>query len=182
MNPIFASGNRSTLKRLKTLRQQAYADGASRVVTRLEAIMLSLQGKSSGQIANFLQVDRTRVHAWIVAWNQAGEEGLYEGHRCGRPPELSDEHRERLADILDSGPVAYGLNTGVWTSPLLAQIIAEEFDVQYHPGHVRRLLGKMDYSVQRPTTSLAQADPIKRRRWIRYEYPNLKKKPAPKTQ
>jgi len=32
---------------------------------------------------------------------------------------------------------AHGLNTGVWTSPLIALIIHEEFGVSYHPGHVR---------------------------------------------
>jgi len=180
MTPIFATGNSRTLLRLKSLRQQAYADGASRVVTRLEAIMQSLQGKTSGQIAQLLQADRTRVHAWICAWNQAGEEGLWEGHRSGRPSELNPADRERLADLVESGPVAYGLNTGVWTSPLLAQIIAEEFAVEYHPGHVRRLLGNMGFSVQRPTTRLVQADPVKRRRWTRYQYPNIKKKPGPR--
>jgi transposase len=180
MIPIFASGNRRSLQRLKLLRYQAYADGASRVVTRLEAIMLSLQHKTSGQIAQLLQADRTRVHAWISAWNQSGEEGLWEGHRSGRPCQLEAAGRERLADIVESGPVAYGLNTAVWTSPLLAQIIAEEFGVDYHPGHVRRLLGQMGFSVQRPTTRLVQADPVKRRRWIRYQYPNLKKKPEPR--
>lgn len=178
MQPIFATGNRRTLQRLKTLRQQAYADGVSRVVTRLEAIMQSLQGLTSGQIAHLLQADRTRVHAWIVAWNQAGEEGLWEGHRSGRPAQLGVPEQERLADIVESGPVAYGLNTAVWTSPLVAQVIAEEFAVEYHPGHVRRLLGSIGFSVQRPTTRLVQADPQKRRRWTRYQYPNLKKKPG----
>jgi transposase len=178
MNPIFATGSRRSLPRLKTLRQQAYSDRASRVVTRLEAVMQSLQGKTSGQIAQLLQTDRTRVHAWIVAWNLAGEEGLWEGHRSGRPAELGAPERERLADIVESGPVAYGLNTAVWTSPLLAQVISEEFTVDYHPGHVRRLLGKMGFSVQRPTTRLVQADPQKRHRWTRYQYPNLKKKLA----
>jgi len=180
MTPIFARGNHRTLERLKSLREQAYSDGASRVVTRLETIMQSVQGRTSGQIAQLLQADRTRVHAWIVAWNQAGAEGLWEGHRCGRPARLGARQREQLADIVESGPVAYGLNTGVWTSPLLAQIIAEEFAVEYHPGHVRRLLGQMGFSVQRPTTRLVQADPSKQRRWIRYQYPNLKKKLARK--
>ncbi len=178
MQPIFATGHRRTLQRLKTLRQEAYADGASRVVTRLEAIMLSLQRKTAGQIAQLLQADRTRVHAWIVAWNQAGEEGLWEGHRSGRPAELGAPERERLADIVESGPVAYGLNTAVWTSPLVAQVSAAEFAVAYHPGHVRRLLGTIGFSVQRPTTRLVQADPQKRHRWTRYQYPNLKKSPG----
>jgi len=180
MLPIFAKGDRRTLTRLKALRQEAYTDGASRVVTRLEAIMQSLQGKTTGQIAQLLQADRTRVHAWIVAWNAHGPEGLWEGHRSGRPPELDASERERLEDIVESGPLAYGLNTAIWTSPLLAQVISEEFAVDYHPGHVRRLLGDMGFSVQRPTTRLVQADPQKRHRWIRYQYPNLKKKPAPR--
>ena len=51
---------------------------------------------------------------------------------------------------LDSGPVAYGLDTGVWTSPLITHVIAEEFGVSYHPGHVRKLLYTMGFSVQRP--------------------------------
>jgi transposase len=142
--------------------------------------MLSVQGQTSGQIAQGLQVDRTRVHAWISAWNEYGEEGLLEGHRSGRPALLNTTQRELLTDILDSGPVAYGLNTGVWTSPLITQIIAEEFSVDYHPGHVRRLLKQLDFSVQRPKTRLVQADPKKQNRWIRYTHPNLKKMPRTK--
>ena len=180
MHPIFARGNARTLQRLKTLRQVAQTDKVPRVALRLEAIMLSVQGKTSGQIAQGLQVDRTRVHAWIGAWNAHGDEGLLEGHRSGRPAQLSPDQREQLADILDSGPVAHGLNTGVWTSPLIAQIIQEEFDVNYHPGHVRHLLKRLNFSVQRPKTRLVQADPKKQSRWIRYTHPNLKKTPAKK--
>jgi transposase len=93
------------------------------------------------------------------------------------PPlaQSSDSQREQLADILDSGPVAHGLNTGVWTSPLIAQIIHEEFGVSYHSGHVRHLLKGLNFSVQRPKTRLVQADPKKQNRWIR-----LKKTPGMK--
>jgi len=180
MQPIFARGNARTLPRLKALRQAAQTDKAARVALRLQAIMLSVQGQTTGQIAQGLQVDRTRVHAWIGAWNAYGDEGLLEGQRSGRPAALNARQREHLADILDSGPVAHGLNTGVWTSPLIAQIIAEEFEVIYHPGHVRHLLKRWNFSVQRPRTSLVQADPKKQNRWIRYTHPNLKKTPGGK--
>lgn len=180
MQPIFARGNSRTLLRLKALRQEAQTDKAPRVALRLQAIMLSVQGQTTGQIAHGLQVDRTRAHAWIGAWNEHGEEGLLEGHRRGRPARLSAAQWEHLADILDSGPVAHGLNTGVWTSPLIAQIIQEEFAVSYHPGHVRHLLKRLNFSVQRPKTRLVQADPKKQNRWIRYTHPNLKKTPGGK--
>ena len=180
MQPIFAHGNSRTLHRLKALRQDAQTDKAPRVALRLEAVMLSVQRQTTGQIAQGLQVDRTRVHAWIGAWNEYGDAGLLEGHRSGRPAQLNLRQREQLADILDSGPVAHGLNTGVWTSPLIAQIIEEELGVSYHPGHVRHLLQRLNFSVQRPKTRLVQADPKKQNRWIRYTHPNLKKTPGTK--
>ena len=99
---------------------------------------------------------------------------MLEGHRSGRPAALSGEERERLCDILDSGPVAYSLQTGIWTSPLVRQVIEEEFGQQYHAGHVRKLLRQLGYSVQRPTTRLVQADVEQHRKWVRYTYPNLK--------
>src|SRR5215469_12039061 len=103
--------------------------------------------------------------------------GLWEGQRSGRPSVLSPEERERLCDILDSGPTAYGIETGIWTSPLVRQVIEEEFGYDYHAGHVRKLLRQLGYSMQRPTTRLVQADLKQQRKWVRYTYPNLKKTP-----
>ena len=57
MQPIFARGNSRTLQRLKALRQEAQTDSATRVILRLQAIMLSVQGRTTGQIAQGLQVD-----------------------------------------------------------------------------------------------------------------------------
>ena len=31
-----------------------------------------------------------------------------------------------MGEILDSGPVAYGLDTGIWTSPMIAWVIEQE--------------------------------------------------------
>lgn len=107
-------------------------------------------------------------------------DGLLEGHRPGRPPALSDQQKQKLADILDSGPVAYGFTTGVWTSPMVARVVEEEFYVAYHPAHVSRILHEIGFSVQRPKKMLAQADKNLQSRWIRYKYPNIKKKPRAK--
>jgi transposase len=105
---------------------------------------------------------------------------LLEGHRAGRPGGLNAVQREQLQDILDSGPVACGLETGIGTSPVISRVIADEFNLHYHPGHVRKLLKQLGYSVQRPTTRLVQADPDRKNRWVRYTYPRLKKKPGAK--
>lgn len=177
MKPIFAQGNHNTVKKLVRLRKEAEKDGASRVVLRLESILLSIEGHTAGQIANLLKVDRTTIPLWINKWNQYGLTGLLDGYRSGRRRKLEKEDLEKLADILESGPVAYGLSTGVWTSIIITSVIDEEFEVQYHPGHVRKLLKQLGFSVQRPTIQLANADPKQQNKWIRYTYPNLKKTP-----
>jgi len=177
---VYAQGDRRTVKRLLALRRQAHADKAPRVVLRIQGILMSLDGHSTGQIARSLKVHRSGVPVWIHHWNEHREEGLLEGYRSGRPPELEARQREQLSDILDSGPVAYGLETGIWTSPMVAQVIREEFGRSYHPGHVRKLLRRLGYSVQRPTTRLVQADLRQKHKWTRHTYPSLKKTPKEK--
>jgi transposase len=180
MRPVFARGNEQSVRMLLELRKQALKDDEPRVAQRLHDIALSLEGYTPQRIAEVLKVHRSSVPLWIEHWNQDRENGLLEGHRSGRPVGLSQAQRDQLQDILDSGPVAYGLETGIWSSPLISRIIAQEFDVHYHPGHVRKLLKQLGYSVQRSTTRLVQADPIRKNRWVRYTYPRLKKKPKAK--
>jgi hypothetical protein len=81
---------------------------------------------------------------------------------------------QQLGDILDGGPVAYGLDSGIWTSPMITWVIETEFGVQYHPGHVRKLLRGWGFSVHRPRRVLARADAAAQDRWHRrlYSRPN----------
>ena len=65
-----------------------------------------------------------------------------------------------MADLVDSGPVAYGFLSGVWTSPMVARVMEEEFGVRYHAGYVCRLLHDLGFSVQRPKRLLVRADPV----------------------
>ena len=165
----------STLQRLLRLTKEAERDGSYRVAKRLQAVVLNAEGHSSGEIAGILKSPRSKTSEWLRLYEQHGIEGLLEGHRSGRPAELEERQRRQLADILDSGPAAYGLDTGIWTSPMIAWLIEEEFGIQYHPGHVRKILHEIGFSVQRPKRVLARADAAERDRWQRYMYPNIKK-------
>ena len=171
----------STHKRLVRLSKEAERDAAYRVAKRLQAVVLNSEGRTSGELAEILKAPRSKVSEWLSRYQAHGVEGLLEGYRCGRPPGLTRQQHEQLGDILDSGPVAYGLDSGVWTSPMIAWVIEEEFGVPYHPGHVRKLLHLLGFSVQRPRRVLSRANASEQDRWHRYTYPNLKKKPGRNT-
>ena len=165
-----------TYGRLVRLSKEAERDGAYRVAKRLQAVVLNSEGRTSGELAGILKAPRSKVSEWLSLYQRHGVDGLLEGYRSGRPSSLTVEQRTQLGDLLDSGPGAYGLDTGIWTSPMLAWVIEEEFGITYHPGHVRKLLHQMDFSVQRPRRVLARADAAAQDRWHRRTYPNLKKK------
>jgi transposase len=171
----------STHQRLIRLSKEAEKDGAYRVAKRLRAVVLNSEGHTSGELAKILQAPRSKVSEWLQRYASEGVQGLLEGYRSGRAAKLTEKQRQELGDILDSGPAAYGLDSGIWTSPMIAWVIEEEFGVEYHPGHVRKLLHDLGFSVQRPRRVLARADASAQDRWHRRIYPALKKKPARET-
>jgi transposase len=170
-----------TAAKLVSLMKEAETDGVYRVARRIHAVLLNSDGLTSGDIASTLRVARSRVSEWLRSYEGSGFDGLLEGQRSGRPPLITPAQRTALSDIVDSGPVAYGFLSGVWTSVMIARVIAEECGVTYHPGHVRKLLHQIGFSVQRPKRVLAKADPEKRDKWHRITYPALKKSPEPCT-
>ena len=171
----------STYQRLGRLSKEAERDGACRVAKRLRAVVLNSEGHTSGELGKILQAPRSKVSEWLQRYQTEGIDGLLEGYRSGRPSELSEEQQQQLGAILDSGPVAYGLDSGIWTSSMIAWVIEEEFGVPYHPGHVRKLLHPWGFSVQRPHRVLARADAAAQDRWHRRIYPAIKKRPARET-
>jgi transposase len=167
-------------ERLIAMRKKAEQEGEYRVARRLQAVILNSQGHSSGEVALLLDSPRSRVSQWLQNFQTYGEEGLLEGHRSGRPCGLDEKQKVILSAIIESGPVAHGLDVGIWTSPMLVRIIQEEFGLSYHPGHIRKMLHRLGFSVQRPRRVLARADATAQNHWRRYTYPRIKKKPSAK--
>jgi transposase len=165
--------HRKTEQKLLSLKKEAEQDGEYRVAKRIHAVLLNNQEKSSVEISKIIHSSRSKVSEWLKNYEIYGYEALLEGQRSGRQPLLNADQRSFLGDIIDNGPVAYG---SVWSSLMIAQVIRDEFSVDYHPGHVRKLLKRMNYSMQKPKRVLVKADDAQRNRWRRYIYPNIKKK------
>jgi transposase len=178
MRAIQLRRHANTIKRLVGLSKQALQDGAYRVARRLQAVVLNMEGRTAPQIADVLKVHRVNVSLWLQKWQEAGVDGLLEGHRAGRPPALSQRQRQKLVDILDSGPVAFGFTSGVWTCPMVCRVIQEEFSVSFHPAHVSKILHDLECSVQRPRKTLARADKALQSRWVRSRFPDVKNTPT----
>lgn len=167
-----------TKGKLLSLKKEAEQYGEYRVAKRIHAILLSHQEYPSPKIAELLHAPRSKISEWLKKYEQHGYEALLEGQRSGRKSKLSQEQLIELGDIVDSGPIAYGYTSAIWSSIMIRDIIRNEFNINYHAGHVRKLLHQMNFSVQKPKRVLARADEDQKNKWRRYIYPNIKKKPV----
>jgi transposase len=108
-----------------------------------------------------------------------GIDGLLTGVAPGAAPRLTDGQRAELTATIEAGPLAAGYQSGVWTGPMIGDLIEQRFAVRYHNHHVPRLLHQLGFSVQRPRKRLARADALAQEYWLRKRLPTIKKKRPP---
>jgi len=81
----------------------------------------------------------------------------------------------RVDKALREGPRAHGFSTGLWTLPRVALVIKRVTGVKYHPGHVWRLLGALDWTLQRPAKRAKERNETAIRHWVTTRWPAVKK-------
>lgn len=145
---------------------------------RLQAAQLFAKGKASqAEIARELSVSRQSVMRWYRAWSQGGRKALKAAGRAGRKARLSDKQLKELDRLLRRGPRAEGYSTDLWTLPRIAEAIERHWGVHYHPGHVWRLMSRMGWSLQRPTTQARERNEAAVLQWRTERWPEVKKTP-----
>jgi transposase len=144
----------------------------------MRAAHLLRKGLSEAEVARQVGVHRQSVNRWQRQLQTEGRLGLKRAGRAGRKPQLTPVELRRLGRLLKQGPEAFGFMTNLWTLPRVAQVIAQEWGIHYHPGHVWRVLRQIGWSCQRPTGRALERDEKAIRRWKRQRWPELKKKPA----
>src|SRR5882672_9693198 len=123
-------------------------------------------------------VTRGSVNRWLQWYDADHIDGLRTQIAEGPAPKLTEEQREALTIIIELGPVQAGYQSGVWTEPMIGDLIEERFGVRYHNHHVPRLLHQLKFSVHGPPKRLARADLARQATWLRDTLPAIKKSPA----
>jgi transposase len=174
------SPRRKTRKELKRLHELlAKSKAANDLATwgRAKAVLGYIAGRKAVDLAEEVGVTRGAVNRWLRWYEAMGAEGLRTGKAPGSPPRLSSEQRSELAALVDAGPLAAGYSSGVWTGPMIGNLIEQHFGVRYHNHYIPVLLHDLGFSVQRPRKRLARADADAQATWVRTTFPAIKKKP-----
>jgi transposase len=164
------------LGKLAALHAEAEAAGDLKTWRRTAAVMGYLDGKKAAVLAEELKVVRGAVYKWLRWYEVQGADGLRVRKSPGAPPRLSNAQKKELTAIIEAGPQSAGLTSGLWTGPMVGDVIFERYGVRYHHQHIPRLLHQLGFSVQRPRKRLARADAEEQAVWLRKRLPAIKKK------
>ena len=143
---------------------------------RGRAVLGYVEGRRVVDIARELDVTRGSVNRWLQWYQAMGIEGLVTATSPGRAPKLDEAQKQQLAALVEAGPLAAGYQTGVWTGPMIGDLIENRFAVHYHRHNIPRLLHELGFSIQRPRKRLARADARAQDTWLRETFPAIKKK------
>ncbi|MGH8589746.1 MAG: IS630 family transposase [Gammaproteobacteria bacterium] len=145
---------------------------------RLRALALLEEGLLPSEVARRVGVDRRSVRRWKAAARKSGEAGVRARAAPGRPSKLTPRHKRRLEALLIKGPLAAGFYTDLWTCPRVTELIKRRLGVDYHVDHVGRLLHELGWSPQKPARRAVERDEEQIRRWVREDWPRVKKTPG----
>jgi transposase len=151
-------------KRLEKLRKR-----------RRKAVELFEQGERHATVAHILRVSRQSVSEWWLAWHNHDTQKLNGASRAGRKPRLQQEQLALVERELLRGATAHCYETDLWSLPRVVKLIEDTTGVSYHPGHVWKILRRMDWTLQRPAMKARERDEQKIAQWKAQTWEEAKK-------
>jgi transposase len=145
---------------------------------RCLAVQGLLQGYSTQEVADLLDVDPSSVRRWRAAFRGDGPAGLAARPATGRPPKLTTTQEKVVGRWLASNPTEFGFPTELWTAPRLAQLMEEEWGVQFHPDYLTAWLRRHGFTPQKPRRRHRERDGKAIARWLAQDWPRIKKRLA----
>lgn len=143
---------------------------------RFDAVKLFKKDLNNSEIGRRLKVSNQTVSRWRKEHQTEGNAALKRAGRAGRLPCLDEADKARLVELLLQGPESLGYETPLWTCERVAHLIEKNFEVDYHPGHVWRILRQLNWSVQQPVGRALERDEALIDNWKRKRWPEIKKK------
>jgi len=113
---------------------------------RLLALAEIYDGGSRTDAARIGGVTLQIVRDWVPRFNQHGPEGLINGKAPGNRPKLTEEHRQALAQMVESGPIPAVHGVIRWRRKDLARWLFEEFRIAVDETTVGRALRALGFA------------------------------------
>jgi transposase len=145
-------------------------DHATLEAIRLMAIERVSEGESPAAVIQSYGFHRTTVYKWIrkALASRAGVAALASTSATGRPRHLTPKQEQQVCRWVNGrDPRQYGLDFGLWTRAVVAELIERKFGIRLSVATVGAVLARLGLSPQKPLERAYQRDPEAIERWQR---------------
>jgi transposase len=118
---------------------------------RMLAAGLLRRRRGVSEVARLVGRSKAAVSQWKKKLQTGGLDALKSKPHPGPKPRLSEQQKLHLVRLLNRGARQAGYGDDLWTYPRVARLIARQFQVEYHPVHVRKILRSLGWTWQKPT-------------------------------
>lgn len=141
---------------------------------RLMAIERVREGEAPADVIASYGFNRTTIYKWIKAARHDGDDALRSTPATGRPRSLTPAQEQQVFRWVNGrDPRQYGLDFGLWTRAIVAQLIEQKFGIRLGQTAVGKLLAKLGLTPQKPLQRAYQRDPEAIEQWQRERYPAI---------
>ena len=143
---------------------------------RLEAVKRVVKGKESPEavIASY-GLHRSNIYKWIGKYRRGGWKALKSEKSSGPKPKITKEEKKKLSACLIKNPQQLHFDFGLWTLCMVQELIRRKFGKKVSIWTVSRILRGIGFTKQKPLYRAWQQDPERVERWLRGEYPKIRR-------
>jgi transposase len=143
---------------------------------RRRAVMCVQEGQSPEIVGKALGLNRTTIYDWLARYRRGGWGALKAKPVPGRPPKLDGKKMKWVYDtVTQKNPLQMSFPFALWTREMVAELIKRKYGIKLAANSVGRLLAQLGISCQKPLHRALERDESLVRKWLKQEYPKIKK-------
>jgi len=144
---------------------------------RIRAVQRVQAGESPETVIKALGFARACIYNWLARYRAGGWHALKTGSRSGRPKKLTGSQISWIyRTIRDKDPRQLKFSFALWTRPMIAELIKQQFKIKFSKTSVGRLLHQLGFSCQKPLYRAYQRDAELVKQWKEQVFPEIKKR------
>lgn len=134
------------------------------------------EGEPAAKVIEAYGFNRTTIYKWLKAALQPGLgiRALRASKAPGRSRTLTPRQESQVFRWVNGrDPRQYGLDFGLWTRAVVADLIEKKFGIKLGVTAIGELLARLGLTPQKPLQRAYQRDPIAIERWQRETFPAI---------
>ena len=154
-------------------------DHATLEAMRERAVRRVHEGESPEVVAKIFGIGRTAMYRWLSDYRRGGWGALKAKPVPGRPPKLDAKKLRWIYDTVTlKSPLQLKFEFALWTREMVRKVIWQKFRIKLSPASVGRLLAQLGITCQKPLQRAMERDEALVQKWLKEEYPKIKKMAA----